>query len=128
LAAIQNGARDWQTHSALGIAYDILGRHHQARDSYSAALTVAPDNPTVLNNLALSHALTGEVDQGIAILARVATAYGSTAQLRQNLALLYAMKGDTAKAAEIARRDLSPDEIANNLDYFRRYVSDPGKR
>lgn len=116
---IGQGIADWQIHSAFGIACDLLGWFEEAREAYHAALAASPGNASVLNNLALSYALQGDVDRAITILTRVAESPAAAIQIRQNLGLLYAFKGETSRAGDIARRDLPPREAASNLDYYR---------
>jgi Flp pilus assembly protein TadD len=127
-SAIEQGAKDWQTFSASGIALDMLGRHGQARDRYTAALDLSPSNASVLNNLALSFALAGNIDRGIGILSHVAGEFGSSMQVRQNLALLYALRGDFSKAEDLARQDLGEDEALTNVEYFKRIGFGHGKQ
>ena len=110
---------DWRTHSAIGIARDFMNRYDQARLSYHAALALSPGNPVVLNNLALSQALSRNIDIGIATLSELVLLPDASAQTRQNLALLHAWKGELAKAETLARRDLANEEVDNNLEYFR---------
>ena len=82
---------DWRALSALGIAHDVTGDPVKAQKRYNAALVVSPDAVSVLNNLALSMTLSGNLAGGITTLERAARLRGSGVQVRQNLALLYAM-------------------------------------
>lgn len=43
------------------VALDLLGKHTEAQQLYSQARAVAPDDPVIANNLALSMALQGQV-------------------------------------------------------------------
>ena len=110
---------DWRTHSAIGIAQDFMGRYDQARRSYRVALQLSPGNPVVLNNLALSQALSRNIDLGIATLKELVSLPDASAQARQNLALLHAWKGEMVEAENLARRDLPDETVDNNLKYFR---------
>jgi Flp pilus assembly protein TadD len=111
--------KDWRTHSAIGVARDFMNRYAQARESYATALKLSPGNPVVLNNLALSQALSRKIDVGIATLRELVSLPDASAQARQNLALLHAWKGELAAAETLARRDLSNETVDNNLEYFR---------
>src|SRR5262249_51670130 len=66
--AIEAAPADWTLRSALGIAYDLADEHEKAQEAYLKALEIAPGNPTVTNNLALSLALSGNLEGGIAKL------------------------------------------------------------
>lgn len=117
--AIRIDPKTWQFHSSLGIANDLLGRPEEARRSYETALALSPENVTVLNNLALSRTLAGDLTGGIATLVALTGRPGITAQIRQNLALLYALKGEISQTEALARRDLPEGVAENNISYYR---------
>jgi len=109
---------NWNIASTLGIAYDYQERHKEAQAAYNDALTIFPNNPVVLNNLALSLAQSGALDEAIATMQRAVDLPTAKAQQRQNLALLLALKGDADSAERLARSDLPPDMAENNAAYF----------
>jgi Flp pilus assembly protein TadD len=110
---------DWSIHSAIGIAHDLAGQHEAAQSAYARALQMSPDNPTAQNNLALSLALSGNIDAAIAKLEPQSVVSKATPQTRQSLALLYALRGDLDRTEELVRKDL-PEKLANeNLAYYR---------
>ncbi len=117
--SVKNEPGDWRVHSAIGIARDFMNRFEQARLSYRTALKLSPGNPVVLNNLALSQALSRNIDLGIATLMELVSLPDASAQARQNLALLHAWKGDLVEAENLARRDLPNETVDNNLEYYR---------
>ncbi len=115
----QADPENWRALSALGIAYDLLGDHQSAERSYFGALAISPDEPGILNNLALSKALAGDLDGGVAILRRLTSGMNVRPQYRQNLALLYVMQGEIGLAERLIKHDL-PDRLAEqNLAYYR---------
>jgi cell division protein FtsN len=80
----------------------------------------------VLNNLALSQAMTGDVDAGINLLRRAGQQTGASVQIRQNLALLLAMKGSLGEAERLVRADL-PKEMADaNMEVLARIAAKGG--
>jgi len=112
---------NWQVLTTLGIAYDMQEMYWRSEDIYQAALTLSPNNPAILNNLGMSQAQAGKLDDAIATLEKaLAKSYGDT-QIRQNLALLYGIKGDNAKAEGLARKDLGALEIKNNMAYYKTF-------
>lgn len=120
------GARDkdeqnWEIHAALGIAYDLTDAFAKARESYGRALQLSKDNPVVLNNMAISAALAGDVEQAIATLESAPRAARQSPQIRQNLALFYGIKGDMEKAEALAKMDLDEASVRNNLAVFSRF-------
>lgn len=112
------GATDADTLNALGVAYDMQGRHGDAEGVYRLALAGAPADPRVLNNLGLSLALRGEHEAAIAMLRPLAEGGGTDKRARQNLALAYGLKGDTDAAARLSRLDLAERDVRANLAVF----------
>ena len=74
-----------------------------------------------MNNLALSHALAGKIDLGIETLLKVTTSENSTSLVRQNLALLYGIKGDMQAARRLAKEDLPKKLVDQNLSTYRSF-------
>lgn len=109
---------DWEAHSAYGVALDGSGRFAEARVAYDRALALSPDNPAVLNNLGLSQAMAGKLDDAVATLKKAEDQPQATMQVRQNLALLLTLQGDVAAADRIASRDLPPDIVRNNATFL----------
>ncbi len=79
---------DWRILTALGAAYDRKGDHVEALRWHGQADAAAPNNPTVLNNWALSLAQAGQRDAARALLHRAAALPGAPAQVQANLRLL----------------------------------------
>lgn len=87
--AVASGSTDWQTHSALGSALSASGRQKAAQQQFAKALARSPDNPVVLNNLALSLMLDNRRGEAEQMLRRAASAkQGGDARVAQNLTLL----------------------------------------
>lgn len=110
---------DWELHSALGVALDSQARYGEAREAYGRALVLAPDHPLVLNNLGLSQALDGQLDEAVATLTRANEQPQAGMQIRQNLALLLALTGDAAAAERLAAKDLPADMVRTNAGIYR---------
>mgnify|MGYP001159944747 CR=1 FL=1 len=70
--AVSMGDGSWQAHPALGTAFDRLGKFSDAQKSYQRAIAISPENPTIVNNLALSLAVSGKLKEAIKILEKVA--------------------------------------------------------
>jgi Flp pilus assembly protein TadD len=117
--------RDWKAQSAFGVALDQIGEHELARSKYELALTIAPDQPALLNNKGLSYALDGNLEAAKLTLRAAASARGADARVRQNLALVLALKGEMREAERLARSDLPPQVADQNIDYFRTLMNQP---
>jgi Flp pilus assembly protein TadD len=101
-----------------GVALDILQRHEEAQVSYLAALAVEPRDIAARNDLALSLAFTGRFDEAIDMISPMARSANATPRMRANLALIYGLKGDDARAAALSRADLDVASIEANLHFF----------
>lgn len=117
--AVVLDGRDWKSRSALGVAYDRLGDPARAEEHYRAALSVSPDNPVVLNNLALSRAMANDLKAARELLQRAVAISRSDVRVRQNLALVYALSGNMAQAEALTLQDLPPELARETLAYYR---------
>lgn len=109
---------NWQILSALGVAQDHQGNYKEAQATYEGALKLSANNPILLNNYALSLAQSGQLDAAISALQTATSQPDATAQSRQNLALMLALKGDNDGASRLIRADLPPDMAQNNIKYY----------
>ncbi|HXP74552.1 MAG TPA: tetratricopeptide repeat protein [Stellaceae bacterium] len=127
--AVAKNSGDARTYNALGVAHDLAGRHDMAQQDYRRGLALAPDQPSLRNNLGLSQALSGDFKGAIATLSDLASRPGATPRNRQNLALVYGLAGDNTHAALVARSDLDEAAVRNNLAYFTllRSLDDVGR-
>jgi Flp pilus assembly protein TadD len=113
---------DWRLISARGTAMAKQGRYRDAIPFYERALVLAPDQASILNNLALAHAMEGHPEKAEPLLKRAAAAGGHEARVGQNLALVLGLQGKYDEAKLAAARDLPADNAAANVDYVRRIV------
>jgi Flp pilus assembly protein TadD len=116
--ALASNPRDARALVGRGVAYDRSGLHEQAQASYAEALAIEPENVSAQNNLALSYAFAGQFAKAVEILHPMATAPGATPQVRQNLALVYGLMGNSELAASISRRDLDEATVRANLRLY----------
>jgi Flp pilus assembly protein TadD len=99
----------------IGVADDFIDQHGEAQARYRRGLELAPGDPGLSLNLALSLALTGDYDQAITRLQPVAAGPHGTPRERQTLALIYGLKGDRVAATKLASMDLEPAAVQHNL-------------
>ena len=112
---------DWRVISARGTVLAKQGKYREAIPLYERALSLAPNQSSILNNLALAHAMEGSADKAEPLLKRAAAA-GQDARVNQNLALVLGLQGKYDEARTVASRDLPPDTAAADVDYLRRIV------
>ena len=102
----------------LGVTKDLAGEHQEAQEWYRRGLGVAPGDPALASNLALSLALSGDYANAIVVLQPIALAPSGSAQERQTLALIYGLRGSVAEAERLNRIDLDDAAVAHNLAYY----------
>jgi len=107
---------DWQLLSAEGGILDSMGKHDQARILYRQGLVMAPGEPQILNNLGMSHVLTGELEEAERILTQAAASPKATLRTRQNLALVLSLKGKPRPIAPTARLQ-APQPVEPDTGY-----------
>jgi Tfp pilus assembly protein PilF len=78
-----------EANNLLGLAYDRRGQHKQAREFYERALSVAPQNAHVLNNLGHSLYLDDRYNDALARLKDAARLAPADTRVAGNLALVY---------------------------------------
>jgi len=113
---------DWKVISARGTAFAKEGAYGQAIPLYERALTLAPDHPSVMSNLALAYAMNGQADKAEPMLRKASAADAGNAKVRQNLALVLGLQGKLDEAKRVAAADLTPEAAASNAELMRKLV------
>jgi Flp pilus assembly protein TadD len=114
---------DWRILSAQGTALDQLGRYDEARQYYTSALKIAPEEPSVLSNLGLSYVLSKDLPKAEATLRRAYSRAGGDRRVRTNLAVVIGLQGRVAEAEGLVKADLPPEEANANVAYLKRLLS-----
>ncbi|WP_299475132.1 tetratricopeptide repeat protein [uncultured Roseibium sp.] len=110
---------DWKIMSAEAAIYDQTGNHEKARRLYKQALKIAPDDPSLLNNLGLSYLLSNKLPDAEYTLRRATSLPGADSRVRQNLALVLGIQGKFDEAVEVATSELDPRQAQANIAYLR---------
>lgn len=87
------------------IANDMLGRQSNAQILYREALEDEPADPRLNNSLALSLAISEDYGGALRVLRRMSDANPDSEEVRQSLALVYALSGQVDTAVELAGRN-----------------------
>jgi len=82
-----------------------------------------PDEASVLSNLGLSYALSRDLERAEDTSRRAAQLPQADMRVRQNYALILALRGKFSEAEDIARRDLRPEEAAQNIAEIRASIA-----
>jgi Flp pilus assembly protein TadD len=112
-------APDWRLHSALGAALASRGKQQEAQVEFAKALALAPDQPSVLNNLALSYALDGKGAEAEQLLRKAQRSPARTPQVQENLALVLGLRGRYDEARSAGQAALPPAKAEQNVAYLR---------
>jgi len=97
---------DWRILSAQGAVLDQLGRFEEARQYYSSALKVVPEEASVLSNLGLSYVLSKELPKAEEALRRAYAHASGDARVRQIWRWSSACAATWPRPRKIARADL----------------------
>ena len=121
-AAHDPKAPDWRLHSALGTALASRGKQAEAQAQFAKALALAPDHPSILNNLALSYALDGKTAEAEKLLRRAAAAKAGIdrERVQQNLALVLGLGGKFAESQTVAEAALPAAKVSENVAYLQK--------
>ncbi|HKD46593.1 MAG TPA: tetratricopeptide repeat protein [Rhizomicrobium sp.] len=85
--------KDWTLFSALGVGYDEAGQQDLARQAYTHAMALKPNEPSVLNNYALSRMLANDPVMARQLMASAASAGGaSDPKIARNIALVNSLE------------------------------------
>jgi Flp pilus assembly protein TadD len=94
---------DWTIYSALGVAYDQMGDQKSAQAAYEHALAIKPNEPSVLNNYALSRMLAKDPEMAGKLAARAESAGGmSEPKIARNIAMIRSLALETHTVAQAA--------------------------
>jgi Flp pilus assembly protein TadD len=94
---------DWTIYSALGVAYDQIGDQANAKDNYEHALSIKPEEASVLSNFALSRMLAKDPDMARKLAAHAETAGGmGDPKILRNIAMIRALAPEAPVAAPVA--------------------------
>jgi Flp pilus assembly protein TadD len=119
LAAADDPAKpDWRVLSARGAAHAKQGNTKEAIPFLERALSMAPDQMSVINNLALAYAVDGQAPKAEAMLRPVLASTGNP-KVRQNLIIVLSVQGKFDEARGLAGEDPSPAIATANVDLLR---------
>jgi Flp pilus assembly protein TadD len=116
---------NWSGLSAQGYVADRLGDHRAAQGFYQSALKIAPQEPSVLNNLGLSYALDKRLPDAERTLREAAAQPLADQRVRANLALVLSLEGKFDEAERVAQHDVTRETAAANVAAVRSMIAQP---
>jgi Flp pilus assembly protein TadD len=112
---------DWRLISARGTVYAKQNKFPEAIQLFDRALALAPNQSSVLNNLAMAHAGNGEPAKAEEILRKAAVS-SRDPKIKQNLALVLGLQGKHDEAIT-ARAGAAPQTTAvADTEYIKQMV------
>lgn len=88
--------------SLKGAALDQQERYAEARQHYDRAMRITPNDPNVMANMGLSHALSGDPATAEGWLRRAVSMPNASDSVRQNLILVLQLQGKTEEAQKMS--------------------------
>lgn len=113
---------DWRVISARGAALAKLGKYKDAVQHLERANMIAPDQPSVQNNLALAYAMNGDPAKAETMLRQVVERDGGSPKARQNLALVLGLQGKYDEATQIGATAVAANVARENTNIVRQMV------
>ena len=92
---------DWRVISAQGTVLAKQGDYKGAIPYYERALQLAPDQPSVVNNLAMALAADGQPGKAEPLLRRAASHPEANPKVHQNLTLVLGLQGKSGETEQI---------------------------
>ena len=114
---------DWRILSAQGAVLDQMGRYEEARQYYTSALRIVPDEPSVLSNLGLSYMLSKDLAKAEETLRRAHGRNEKDQRVRMNLAVVLGLEGRLPEAEGIVKAELPPDDATAKVAELKRLLS-----
>jgi len=111
---------DWTILSAQGVAADQQNDHQRAQGFYKAALAIMPNEPSILTNMGLSYALSGDLVEAEKKLRLAVDSQQASVMTRKNLAMVLALRGKPAEAKTIVAQDMPANEVDRFISQFKR--------
>jgi len=115
---------DWRVVSAQGTVLAKQGDYKGAVPYFEKALRLAPNQPSVMNNLAMALAADGQPNRAEPLLRRALEDRTASPKVRQNLVVVLGLQG---KYDEAEHTGLAGGDATANVDYLRRMVRHEGK-
>lgn len=111
--------KNYRIFNMLGLAHDLMGHQEEAQMNYGRGLTLATDNISLLNNLALSFAFEEQYAPAIRLLSKAINLDYTVTKAQHNLVLVYVLSGEEDAAREIGASIMTREEMETNITRYR---------
>ena len=110
---------DWRVISARGTVMAKQSKYEEAIPLFERALTVSPNQASVMNNLGMAHIANGNPTKAEEMLRR-AVAASNDAKIKQNLALVLGLQGKHDEAKTMRASTGVTEVAAADTEYIKR--------
>ena len=125
LAKVDNPTRpDWRVISARGAALAKQGKNTEALQYFERAIAIAPNQPSVMNNLAMAYTMDGRPAKAEALLRKAALVAKPkfAKRIQQNLALVLGLQGKYDEAKTVATNQVGAIKASADVNTIRQLV------
>lgn len=117
---------DWRVITARGTVHAKQGKYAEAIPFYERALTLAPGQASILNNLALAQTMSGNASKGEELMRQAVNARGATPKVQENLALVLGVTGKYEESKQVAAAVMPASDAAANVALIRNITHKEG--
>ena len=117
---------DWRVITARGTVLAKQGKYAEAIPFYERALTLAPGQASILNNLALAQTMSGNAAKGEELMRQAVNARGATPKVQENLALVLGVTGKYEESKNVAAAVMPASDAAANVALIRNITQKEG--
>ncbi len=116
---LKTDVNNYRIHNMIGLAYDLMGKQEDAQMNYGRGLTIAVDNISLLNNLALSFAFEEQYAPSLKLLTKAIYLDHTVTKAQHNLVLVYVLSGDDAAGRRIGSAIMTSEELETNIHQYK---------
>lgn len=114
---------DWRVVSARGTALAKQGRYQDSIPYFERALSLEPQHPSLLNNLAMAHAMAGDPAKAETLLRQAIDHGGDSKRMQQNLALVLGLQGRYEESTKVAAAVVPAQQAVADTAAMRKLVA-----
>ncbi len=120
--AVEFSPNDWTLYSAVGAAYDQKNDFANAKIAYDRGMILAPTQPALLNNFAMSRMLAGDLSLALSLISRAQNYGGADPKIAHNAALMNSLRGANSPLGQ-----MQPPQNAMALQQESKVEAEPAK-
>ena len=115
-------APDWKTISARGTVLAKQNKYRDAIAQFERARALAPDQASILNNLALAYAMDGHPEKGEPLLRQAAADKNADAKIGHNLSLVLGLEGKSEDAKAVMVKNAPAGETLDDANFVKAMI------